>query len=114
MCTVLLLCCCRLQQLPAASAAALLKTDKLLSLRARTKREKKDLFQKHYGGGLLKMLVGLMAYFLCGRTDGRTDGQKEVVFGVCLPQEKEKKKLKNIFLNEDPHSLVETSSTVWE
>ena len=44
------------------------------------------------------MLVGLMAYFLCGRTDGRTDGQKEVVFGVCLPQEKrEEKVLKDLF-----------------
>ena len=39
------------------------------------------------------MLVGLMAYFLCGRTHGRTDGQKEVVFGVCLPQEKREEKV---------------------
>ena len=36
-----------------------------------------------------------------GRTTDGQDGHFEVVFGVCLPQKKRRKSIKNIFLNED-------------
>ena len=99
------------------SAAALVKTDKLLSLRARTKREKKRYFPKTLGRGASKNVgraYGLFFVRTHARTDARTDGQKEVVFGVCLPQEKrEEKVLKDLF-EWGPTPVVETSSTVWE